>query len=136
MESGDLTLTEAPRTVTWTATGDGVAPGEFDEFSLSGGPFPAAEEISFGAAQSYDDGEVVDWAEEPTGDEEPDKPAPLLALAPAAEDGHADQADGEEQASAETEDSSDTLARGLGLAAVLLAAGALVAALRQNRRRA
>ncbi|WP_375003677.1 YcnI family protein [Aeromicrobium sp. CTD01-1L150] len=136
VENGDVILTEAPRTVTWTATGDGIAPGEFDEFSLSGGPFPAAEEISFGAAQAYDDGEVVDWAEEATGDEEPEKPAPLLPLAPAGEDGHGDGAEGVDQAAAETEDSSDTLARGLGLAAVLLAAGALVAALRQNRRRA
>lgn len=140
VETGDLTLTEAPLQVTWTATGDGVAPGEFDEFSLSGGPFPEVEELSFEAEQAYDDGEVVAWDEPATGDEEPEKPAPVLTLAAAAEGGHGS---GHGAASQETTDagedtsgSSDVVARGLAALAVVLAGGALLAALRQNRRRA
>ncbi len=136
VETGGVTLTEAPLEVTWTATGDGIAPGEFDEFSLSGGPFPAAEEISFEAEQAYDDGEVADWSEPTTGGEEPEKPAPVLALAQAEEDGGSHHGGAAEAAEESGQDSSDPLARGIGVAAVVLAAGALVATLRQNRRRA
>ncbi|MGJ9412247.1 YcnI family protein [Aeromicrobium sp. CF4.19] len=129
VESGDLTLTEAVRTVTWTATGEGIAPGEFDEFSLSGGPMPAVDELVLEAEQAYDDGEVVDWAEVAEGDEEPEKPAPVLELA-------ASSGEEPDEATDETGASSDGLARGLGALAVLLAAAGLVVSLRQNRRRA
>lgn len=42
VKSNDLNLTEAPRTITWTAENEGaaIAPGEYEEFSISGGPLP------------------------------------------------------------------------------------------------
>jgi uncharacterized protein YcnI len=126
-KAGDATLTKAVRTVTWTATGDGVAPGQFDEFSLSGGPFPDADEIVFAAEQTYDDGEVVDWAQVPAGEAEPEHPAPTLALS-----APVDAAATDDASSSET----DALPRWLSGGALVVAAAALLVALRQNRRRA
>jgi uncharacterized protein YcnI len=61
--------------------GGGIAPGQFQEFALSGGPFPDAETLSFPAVQTYSDGTESAWIE-PTvdGQEEPEKPAPTLSL--------------------------------------------------------
>jgi uncharacterized protein YcnI len=147
-KAGDYELTEAVSTITWTATDGGIPVGHFDEFEISGGPFPEADEISFAAQQSYDDGEVVDWAEEQTGDEEPAHPAPVLALAASTGDGHG--AHGDHGASDDTEevaqgtatDAADDsgvatfAAIAIGSAALVVGAAALVVALRQNRRRA
>ena len=77
---GDFEVTEAVRTVTWTTTGKGIAPSQFDEFAISGGPFPDDESISFTAEQTYSDGEVVKWDEVAEGDTEPEHPAPTLKL--------------------------------------------------------
>lgn len=135
-------ITEAVRTVTWTAEGDGIAPGEFDEFALSGGPFPDADSIRFAAEQTYDDGEVVDWDQVQQGDEEPEKPAPTLTLLAASDDGHgsgAHGAGGEEPASSTAsgeQGGSDTVSRVLSGVALVLAALALLGVVRQDRRRA
>ena len=62
--------------------GGGIAPGEFQEFALSGGPFPEAESLSFPAVQGYSDGSEAAWIEPSVeGQEEPERPAPVLALA-------------------------------------------------------
>jgi uncharacterized protein YcnI len=62
--------------------GGGIAPGQFQEFALSGGPFPDAEELTFNVVQSYSDGTESAWIE-PTvaGQPEPEHPAPVLTLA-------------------------------------------------------
>lgn len=135
-------ITEAVRTVTWTAEGDGIAPGEFDEFALSGGPFPDADSVRFAAEQTYDDGEVVDWDQVQQGDEEPEKPAPTLTLLAAPADGHGSGghgagADTDEASSAsDAQEGSDTLSRVLSAAALAVAALALLGVVRQDRRRA
>lgn len=61
--------------------GGGIAPGEFQEFALSGGPFPDADQLAFNAVQVYSDGTEAAWIE-PTveGQAEPQYPAPVLAL--------------------------------------------------------
>lgn len=137
---GDFELTEAVSTITWTATGDGIPVGQFDEFALSGGPFPAAESIAFSAQESYDDGEVVNWDEPQSGDEEPEHPAPTLTLAAAAAEGHGSDADDAVTASQTTAGDDNSTAvlvsTGIGAAALVVAIAALVVALRQNRRRA
>ena len=58
-----MTLTDAVRTVTWTAQrGKGVPPEMFDEFELSIGPFPDEPmTLTFPTVQTYNDGEVVRW---------------------------------------------------------------------------
>jgi uncharacterized protein YcnI len=64
------------------ADGGGIKPGEFQEFSLSGGPFPEADELTFPTVQRYSDGNESAWIE-PTvaGQDEPERPAPVLTLA-------------------------------------------------------
>lgn len=62
--------------------GGGIGPGQFQEFALSGGPFPDAEALAFPAVQVYSDGTESAWID-PTleGQEEPAYPAPVLRLA-------------------------------------------------------
>jgi len=122
--SHGTTLTEAVSTVTWTSK-EGIAPGEFDEFAVSAGPFPEVRTMSFSAEQTYDDGEVVSW-DEPTkkGAEEPEHPAPVLELV---------AADVEKTAPAAPDDG---LARAISGSALAVAVVAVFLALRQNRRRA
>jgi periplasmic copper chaperone A len=63
------------------ADGGGIRPGEFQEFALSGGPFPEADQLSFRTVQTYGDGTESAWIE-PTveGQAEPEHPAPVLPL--------------------------------------------------------
>ncbi|MER7268593.1 YcnI family protein [Micromonospora carbonacea] len=79
-------VTEAVAKITWTATGDAaVKPGQFQEFPVSMGPLPQVDTMVFKALQTYSDGTVVRWIEEPAaGAEEPEKPAPVLTLTAAA----------------------------------------------------
>ena len=67
----------------------GIRPGEFQEFALSGGPFPDSDRLSFPAVQSYSDGTEAAWIE-PTvaGQAEPERPAPVLTLTAAADASH------------------------------------------------
>ncbi|MFG1952995.1 YcnI family protein [Micromonospora sp. NPDC048830] len=79
-------VAEAVSKLTWTATGDAaIRPGQFQEFPVSMGPLPQVDTMVFKALQTYSDGTVVRWIEEPTpGAEEPEKPAPVLTLTAAA----------------------------------------------------
>lgn len=77
------TVSEAVSVVEFDAApGGGIAPGEFQEFSLSGGPFPKAASASFPIVQTYSDGSESPWID-PTveGQPEPQHPAPVLSLA-------------------------------------------------------
>ena len=69
------------------ADGGGIRPGEFQEFALSGGPFPEADQLSLPTVQTYDDGTESAWIE-PTveGQAEPEHPAPVLTLTGATTD--------------------------------------------------
>ena len=69
------------------ADGGGIRPGEFQEFALSGGPFPDADQLSFPTVQTYGDGSESAWIE-PTveGQAEAEHPAPVLPLTAPAED--------------------------------------------------
>ena len=64
-------------------------PGEFQEFALSGGPFPDSAQLAFPAVQTYSDGTEAAWIE-PTvaGQAEPERPAPVLTLTAPAAAGH------------------------------------------------
>lgn len=106
-------VTEAVFKITWTAKPDAaIKPGQFQEFPVSIGPMPKADRMVFKTLQTYSDGNVVRWIEEPpaAGGEEPEHPAPVLALqtaaaspapagsvsatAPAADDDDDDDSDG------------------------------------------
>ena len=115
------TITQAVRTVTWTASGaNAIRPEQYQEFSISVGKLPAAgKTVVLPADQTYSTGEVVRW-NQPTepGAAEPDKPAPALKVtaaegehgaAPAAATPSAAPAAAEPQAG-----STDSTARWLG----------------------
>jgi uncharacterized protein YcnI len=79
---GDVNLSEAITTVTWTAAAGGVPPNDFDEFALSVGRLPeGVDSLNFPAVQTYSDGEVVKWEEiAKNAADKPEHPAPSLKL--------------------------------------------------------
>ncbi|MGC5165629.1 YcnI family protein [Luteimicrobium sp. DT211] len=133
------TITEAPTQVIWTAEkGHAVAPGQFQQFSVSAGPVPDdVTSLELPAHQTYSDGSVVDWDEAtPASGEEPEHPAPVLQVVPA-------DASVDATAAAGTSDDADDdggtsgVAVGLGVGGLVLGAaglGAGVVALRRTRR--
>ncbi|MFI5714009.1 YcnI family protein [Kribbella sp. NPDC051620] len=127
---GDVTLTEAITTITWTAAAGGVPPNDFDEFALSVGKLPeGVDSLNFPAVQTYSDGEVVKWEQiAKDASDKPEHPAPSLKLTTAITP----------VAAATTDDkggSSDTLARVLGAAGLLLGLVGLGLGLRAGRTR-
>jgi uncharacterized protein YcnI len=122
--------------------GGGIAPGEFQEFALSGGPFPEAESLAFPAVQTYSDGNESAWIE-PTvdGGAEPERPAPVLTLAAGS------STDAAAGATTETTDVTTSHSHGeaaasspgglalfLAILALLVAIGGVVLGYRANRR--
>lgn len=80
----------AYRSATFTAVPNaGIPPGQFELFPLSM-QLPDADSVTFPVVQTYADGTVVNWDQPPlpNGDE-PEFPAPTLALAAGPEDHHA-----------------------------------------------
>jgi uncharacterized protein YcnI len=145
VEVGDVTLTDAVRTVTWTAQGPGIEPGMFDEFELSVGPF--SEDVTtlmFPAVQTYSDGEVVRWNQPtPPDGAEPEHPAPVLELpADGTASGHAAAAAAEDvavtvsddSADSAADDDSDTLARTIAIGGFVVGVLALGASIVRRRR--
>ncbi|HET6989595.1 MAG TPA: YcnI family protein [Kribbella sp.] len=124
---GDVTLTEAITTITWTAAAGGIPPNDFDEFSLSVGTIPeGVDALSFPADQTYSDGEVVKWADvAKDGADEPEHPAPTLKLAAAITPVAA--------TTSEAKNSSDPVARWLGAAGLLVGLIGLAFGLRPRK---
>jgi uncharacterized protein YcnI len=83
IKAHDSELTEAVSKITWTAgAGAAIKPGQFQEFDVSLGPLPQANQMIFKALQTYSDGNVVRWIDEPPADgTEAEHPAPVLKLA-------------------------------------------------------
>jgi uncharacterized protein YcnI len=120
---GDVTLTKAITTVTWTATAGGIPPNDFDEFALSVGTLPnGVDALSFPTEQTYSDGEVVKWTDpSKDGAAEPEHPAPTLKLTAAV------------TPVAAPTGTSDTLARWLGGGGLLVGLLGLAFGLRPRR---
>ncbi|MGW5672668.1 YcnI family copper-binding membrane protein [Micromonospora sp. NPDC003776] len=119
-------LTEAVSKLTWTAAaGGGVKPGEFQEFPVSMGPLPEVDKMVFKVLQTYSDGNVSRWIEEPTpGQEEPENPAPVLTLT-AASASASPAASAPAAASGEDDDDSGT-ATVLGVAGLVAGLAGLI----------
>ncbi|MFE1608075.1 YcnI family copper-binding membrane protein [Streptomyces albidoflavus] len=151
LESHGNKITEAVSKVTWTAEDKGVQAGQFQQFPVSLGALPEdADQLVFKAIQTYDSKEVVRWIEEPAEGEEPESPAPVLALTAASGDGHGAASDdksakpaasghGEdaEKASSEqaAEDSSDSTARILAVVGILVGLAGVAFGVLSGRRR-
>ncbi|KPC82332.1 MULTISPECIES: YcnI family protein [Streptomyces] len=142
-------ITEAVSKVTWTAEGDGIEAGYFQQFPLSVGQLPEdADQLVFKALQTYSNKEVVRWIEEPVeGGEEPESPAPVLALtAPAADahgataadgkSGHAEKAEETTASSAAASSSgTDSTARVLGIVGIVTGVAGVAFGVLAGRRR-
>jgi hypothetical protein len=133
IKSDDGEITEAVTKITWTASPDAVIkPGQFQEFDVSAGPLPDTDKLVFKALQTYSDGDVVRWIEEPAADgKEPEHPAPTLKLAKAAADtgtagGHGASSTSDTAATKLADADADARSRanlglGLGIAALVIA---------------
>ena len=111
-----------------TFEGGQIKPGEFDEFKISMGPLPEdSDSITLKAIQTYDGGKVSKWIEESVGYEEPEYPAPVVALTAEKDDHHASSSSDSKE-TAESNDSSNTvayIALGVGVFALVVAFGAI-----------
>ncbi|MEU9185377.1 YcnI family protein [Streptomyces sp. NPDC048484] len=144
-------INEAVTKVTWTADGKGIQPGYFQKFPLSVGALPEdTDELAFKAIQTYSDNEVVRWIEtQKDGEEEPETPAPVLALSAATDDHHgsaasddASEESGDAKAAANASpteaasaDSSDTTARVLGVVGIVVGVAGVAFGVLAGRRR-
>jgi uncharacterized protein YcnI len=110
-DEGD-TLTEEVSRLTFTATGNGIEPGQFRDFGLSVGlpDRPVGTKLTFKALQTYAGGKVVRWIGAPGSAE----PAPQVELVSAA--------GGATPAAASSDDSEDG---GNTLSIIAIIAGAL-----------
>lgn len=150
VQVGEGAITEAVTTITWTADEEhAIAPDQFQTFTVSAGPLPAAgTTLVLPATQSYTDGRTVAWDETAAeGEEEPQRPAPSLTTTAAEGEGHAHgagagdssaEASGTEASAAEASSTAGTSA-GSALAWAALVAGLLglaagVVALLRTRR--
>jgi uncharacterized protein YcnI len=141
--------TEVVGKITWTGE---IGTTEYQEFEVSAGPLPEdVDQITFPSIQTYASGEEVRWIDEPAeeGEEEPERPAPLLELVDPEDEGQAggdaggdgtggEAASGltvEDAASQDDVDSANTLATvglGVGVLGLLVAVFAVIS----GRRRA
>jgi uncharacterized protein YcnI len=115
--------------VTWTAApGGGIGVDQFALFRISV-KLPDTDTVSFPATQTYADGTVVKWDQQPLPDGgEPEHPAPMLTLAagPAAPHEHHHSGMPAGHAGTTTSVSADNIARMLGGAALVVAAVGIV----------
>ncbi|MCP2169044.1 YcnI family copper-binding membrane protein [Goodfellowiella coeruleoviolacea] len=130
IESHGAQITEAVRTVSWTAEqGTRIEPDQFNEFDLSLGPLPDdVDQLVMPTKQTYDSGEVVNWDAQPpaAGAEEPEHPAPVVKLVAGESDNHGTQQTMSATATATNNQSAsggtDTTARWLGGAGLVVGA--------------
>ncbi|MFE2145876.1 YcnI family protein [Streptomyces sp. NPDC059456] len=133
-------VNEAVTKVTWS--GGKIEPGKFQQFPVAVGKLPDnTDQMVFKAIQTYDNNEVVRWIEETKeGAAEPQNPAPVLKLtaakAAATDDHHDDKgaaaADkGHDEATGKT---SDTTARALGIAGIVIGLGGVAFGVASRRR--
>ncbi|MEU4680468.1 YcnI family protein [Micromonospora sp. NPDC023737] len=144
IEAHGAQISEVIDKITWTAADpqSAIKPGEYDEFSVSAGPLPAADQLVFKTLQHYSSGEVVRWIQEPaSGTDEPERPAPVLRLVAEA-DAASPPAAGTEQAAVAVDSASTTQsdagsrwALGLSVASLLIALVCAAIAVRSRRTR-
>jgi uncharacterized protein YcnI len=118
------------RSVTWTAApGSGFSSDQFALFRISV-KLPESDTVTFPATQTYSDGTVVRWDQQPLPDgAEPEYPAPVLALTGVPTDASHDHPVPVAQSS-----TADNSARWLAGGALTVAAVAVAAALLARRR--
>jgi uncharacterized protein YcnI len=131
--------------VSWEATGAGIAPQEFQEFGFSALVPEEAGQLVFPSIQTYDSGEVVRWIGPPDADE----PAPIIEVIDLGlEEGQGELAllaqlnqrlgqgapEGEMEGSARQEDTSSSVPLVLSWTALAVAVAALAVGFFLRRR--
>ncbi|MFI9362701.1 YcnI family protein [Kitasatospora sp. NPDC053057] len=130
IHTDDGDITDAVSQVVWT--GGQITPGHFQDFTVDLGALPdGTDKVVFKALQTYSDGNIVRWIEEPqAGQPEPKNPAPVLKLT-AATAGDSDAPAPSAAASAKADPAStstttakasgsDSTARALGIAGIVV----------------
>jgi uncharacterized protein YcnI len=122
--------------IVWTATGNGIAEGEFQQFLVSVGLPDKEGDLLFPTTQTYSNGDAVEWNEASTGGAEPEHPAPTVTLGAAASDttpttaasGNGAKASAAASASGAVKSAQDDAdnAKTLGIIALILGAIALI----------
>ncbi|WP_459501281.1 YcnI family copper-binding membrane protein [Bacillus sp. C1] len=64
------------KSVTWETTGEGILPGQFQQFTFVAKNPDKEQNVAWDAYQQYKDGDIVEW----TGDEKADKPHSLTTI--------------------------------------------------------
>ncbi|WP_406045870.1 YcnI family protein [Micromonospora sp. NBC_00898] len=137
IKSDDGEITEAITKITWTASGDAsIKPGQFQEFDVSLGPLPKTDQLVFKALQTYSDGEIVRWIDEPTPGQEADHPAPVLKLTLGNDDAPAASARPVAATTATSDKSDGSSGTWYGAVGILLGLAGLVAGLLAYQRAA
>ncbi|MCX5267709.1 YcnI family protein [Streptomyces sp. NBC_00199] len=140
VKTDDGTITEAASEITWT--GGKIGAGQYEDFDVAFGQLPDdTGRLTFKTLQTYSDGKTVRWIEEAAaGADEPENPAPVLDLTPAAGDGAsgapstpakdtgAAATEGGTAQAADAADAGDSTARGLGAAGLAVGVLGLAAA--------
>ncbi|MEU5887433.1 YcnI family protein [Streptomyces sp. NPDC047461] len=124
VKTDDGTITDAVSEITWT--GGKIGAGQYEDFDVAFGQLPDdTGRLAFKALQTYSDGKTVRWIEEAArGDEEPENPAPVVKLTAEQTGTAATPAKAREAAA----DGSDSTARGLGVAGLIVGVLGLAAA--------
>jgi uncharacterized protein YcnI len=129
IKSDDGEVTQAVTKVVWTASsGGGIKPGQFQQFPISLDSLPDADSIEIKALQTYANGDVVRWIDDPApaGQDEPEHPAPVLTLVkdsaatPPANAATTPAAATTPTAAATSSGGSDGAALGVGIAGLVL----------------
>lgn len=129
--------TEAVTEVSYTAdsAAASIQQGELGLFTLQLSGVPNTGRIAIPVDQQYSDGSVVSWSEIQSGTAEPEHPAPVLYItdAPPAAAGMAGPSVAAAPAGAASGDGSDPIARGLGIAGLVVGAAGITAAVVRRR---
>jgi uncharacterized protein YcnI len=135
VKTDDGTITDAVSEITWT--GGKIGAGQYEDFNVAFGQLPDdTGQLPFKALQTYSDGKTVRWIEEAEpGEEEPENPAPVLKLTPKGAEEEGGSASTTSSAAPKSADGStvaasgsDSTARGLGAAGLIVGVLGLAAA--------
>ncbi|WP_371663748.1 YcnI family protein [Streptomyces sp. NBC_00280] len=131
IKTDDGTITDAVSEITWS--GGRIRNGEYEDFDVAFGQLPDnTDQLAFKTLQTYSDGNVVRWIETPqAGQDEPENPAPSLKLTAAAADKGSKEDEGagaspsaaasvKSDAGRASDSASDSTARGLGIAGLIV----------------
>lgn len=120
--------------ITFEATGEGILPGQFQQFTFVGVNPNKATKTAWDAYQYYKDGSVVEW----TGEEGSKTPHSITDIVSAAAVDHQNGKDVKQtnekpqKVVTKTEEKSDSLPIGLACAAIILSLIAIVLAFRKR----